>query len=111
MSARVDRTVIVTRALGAIGQVRAQGFSAEVGHVGLAARPRHEEAGRALADDIGNGALLVSSDVADEASWAEAVAMVEDLSGSMADEKEQLAIIAGRLAEARIFSEVGALPE
>jgi 3alpha(or 20beta)-hydroxysteroid dehydrogenase len=76
-----NRTVMVTGAVGSLGEAMAHAFAAEGGRVMVAARK--EPQGRELAAAIGNGALFVRLDVADEASWKEAVDTVEREAGPL----------------------------
>jgi 3alpha(or 20beta)-hydroxysteroid dehydrogenase len=76
-----NRTVMVTGAVGSLGEAMAHAFAAEGGRVVVAARK--EPQGRELAAAIGNGALFVRLDVADEASWKEAVDTVEREAGPL----------------------------
>lgn len=76
-----DRTIIITGAVGVLGEALVRGFAGEGGRVAVAAREHHREAGEKLAAEIGNGAIFVSLDVADEASWADAMGTVEQRLG------------------------------
>jgi 3alpha(or 20beta)-hydroxysteroid dehydrogenase len=76
-----NRTVMVTGAVGSLGEAMAHAFAAEGGRVMVAARK--EPQGRELAAAIGNGALFVRLDVTDEASWKEAVDTVEREAGPL----------------------------
>ncbi len=80
MSDRFEgRTVIVTGATGGLGRALAFAFAAEGGRVAITARRRAE--GRALADEVGHGAVFAPLDVVDEASWTQATKMIEDQLG------------------------------
>jgi 3alpha(or 20beta)-hydroxysteroid dehydrogenase len=76
-----NRTVMVTGAVGSLGEAMAHAFATEGGRVVVAARK--EPQGREVAAAIGNGALFVRLDVADEASWKEAVDTVEREAGPL----------------------------
>jgi NAD(P)-dependent dehydrogenase (short-subunit alcohol dehydrogenase family) len=70
MSTRfADRTVIITGAVGALGEVLVQDFANEGANVVIAAR--REAEGTKLAEAIGDKAMFVKLDVTSEASWLE----------------------------------------
>ena len=80
MSTRfADRTVIITGAVGALGETLVQDFANEGANVVIAAR--REAEGIKLAEAIGAKAMFVKLDVTSEASWLEAVAKVEQRFG------------------------------
>lgn len=74
--------MLVTGATGGLGRALAHGFAAEGARVAVTAR--REVEGRALVEEIGHGAVFASLDVADEASWAQATAMIERQLGPIA---------------------------
>jgi 3alpha(or 20beta)-hydroxysteroid dehydrogenase len=76
-----NRTVLITGSVGGLGQAMAHAFAKEGARVVVTGRK--EEQGRALAGEIGNGAIFVRLDVADEASWSSAVQTVEDQLGPL----------------------------
>lgn len=90
----VDRTVVITGAAGALGQTMARAFAAEGARVALAAREHHAGDATKLAEELGGGAFFVALDVADEASWAGAVATIEDRAGPVSVLVNNAAMIA-----------------
>ncbi|MFD2237182.1 SDR family NAD(P)-dependent oxidoreductase [Aureimonas populi] len=76
-----NKVVLITGAAGALGEAMARAFADEGARVALAARDHHEEKASRLAAEIGNKSLFVSLDVTNEASWADAVARIEDRLG------------------------------
>jgi 3alpha(or 20beta)-hydroxysteroid dehydrogenase len=70
-----NRTVLITGAVGGLGQAMAHAFAGEGARVVVTGRK--EDQGRELSRDIGNGAIFVRLDVTDEASWQSAVEEVE----------------------------------
>ncbi|MGK2930233.1 MAG: SDR family oxidoreductase [Acidimicrobiales bacterium] len=75
-----NRTAIVTGAGGGIGEAYARGLHAEGANVVIA--ERNEDAGRAVADSLGDRALFVATDVGDPTSTdAMAAATVEAFGG------------------------------
>ncbi|PMR75693.1 SDR family NAD(P)-dependent oxidoreductase [Billgrantia endophytica] len=76
-----NKVVLITGAAGALGEAMARVFAAEGASVALAARSHHQENATRVAAEIGNDSLFVPLDVADEASWTDAVARIEDRLG------------------------------
>lgn len=74
-----DRTVIITGAVGALGETMVHDFAHEGANVVIAAR--RETEGIKLAEAIGDKAMFVKLDVTSESSWREAVANVEQRFG------------------------------
>lgn len=70
-----DRTVIVTGAVGALGETLVKDFAAEGAKIVIAAR--REKEGNELVKSIGDNAMFVLLDVTSEASWSDAIAKVE----------------------------------
>jgi 3alpha(or 20beta)-hydroxysteroid dehydrogenase len=70
-----DRTVIITGAVGALGEAMVHAFAKEGANVVVAARKEAE--GTKLAKGVGEKAMYVSLDVTSERSWTDAVAQVE----------------------------------
>lgn len=77
------KTVLITGAVGALGEGLARAFAGEGATVAVAARQHHEERGVRLAKEIGNDSLFVPLDVADEENWKAAVAAVEERVGPL----------------------------
>jgi 3alpha(or 20beta)-hydroxysteroid dehydrogenase len=77
----IDRTVMITGAVGALGKAMANAFAAEGARVVLTGRK--DEQGRELAGTVGKGAIFVRLDVADEASWQNAIEVVEQRYGPL----------------------------
>jgi len=71
----IDRTVIVTGAVGALGETLVKDFVAEGANIVIAAR--REKEGTQLAKQFGDKAMFVMLDVTSESSWTEAVSKVE----------------------------------
>ncbi|NAZ76962.1 SDR family oxidoreductase [Kineococcus sp. T13] len=71
--------VLITGATGGMGSSHARGYHAEGARVVLAGR--RDDAGRALADELGAGAAFVHLDVTDPADWVRAVAAAEEAFG------------------------------
>ena len=76
-----NRTVLITGAVGGLGKEMARAFASERARVVVTGRK--EEQGRALAEEIGNGAIFVRLDVTDEASWRRAMQTVEQQCGPL----------------------------
>lgn len=70
-----ERTVLITGAVGALGETLVREFAAEEGNVVIAAR--REAEGMKLKNEIGERAMFVQLDVTAEASWIAAIAKVE----------------------------------
>lgn len=70
-----SRTVLITGAVGGLGQVMAHAFADEGARVVVTGRK--EGQGRTLARKIGHDAIFVHLDVTDEASWNGAIGEVE----------------------------------
>ena len=90
----VGKTVLITGAAGALGQTMTRAFAAEGARVALAARKHHEDKATKLAAEAGNGSLFVALDVTDEASWAAAVATIEERAGPVSVLVNNAAMIA-----------------
>jgi 3alpha(or 20beta)-hydroxysteroid dehydrogenase len=73
------RTVLITGAVGALGETMVHMFAKEGAHVVVAARKEGE--GTRLAKLIGENAMYVPLDVTNEKSWADAVAQAESRFG------------------------------
>jgi 3alpha(or 20beta)-hydroxysteroid dehydrogenase len=71
----IDRTVIITGAIGALGEKMVHDFAAEGAKVVIGARKEAE--GMKLAKSIGEKAIFVQLDVTSEASWLEAITKAE----------------------------------
>ena len=67
--------VLVTGATGGMGESHVRGYHAEGARVVVAGR--HDDAGQALADELGDRALFVHLDVTDPEQWARAVVATE----------------------------------
>jgi 3alpha(or 20beta)-hydroxysteroid dehydrogenase len=76
-----DRTVIITGAVGALGETLVKQFAAEGANVVIAARRKKE--GAQLAEETGEKALFVTLDVTDEVSWSAAIAATEARFGAV----------------------------
>jgi 3alpha(or 20beta)-hydroxysteroid dehydrogenase len=74
-----NQVVLITGAVGALGEVMAHAFAKEGATVVVAAR--REAEGIALAKAVGNQALFVPLDVTEEASWTAAIAHIESQVG------------------------------
>src|SRR5882762_2331485 len=75
----VNRTVIVTGGARGMGASHARGFIAEGANVVIA--DVLEQAGRTLADELGDQAIFSRLDVTSDADWAATVAAAEDTFG------------------------------
>ncbi|WP_089156291.1 SDR family NAD(P)-dependent oxidoreductase [Micromonospora sp. NBS 11-29] len=81
MSRFTAQTVLVTGGTGGQGTSHVRAFHAEGAHVVIGAI--NAERGAALAAELGERALSVRLDVADEKSWAAAVAAAEEAFGAL----------------------------
>ena len=70
-----NRAVLITGAVGGLGQAMAHAFAGEGARVVVTGRK--EDQGRELSREIGHGAVFVRLDVTDEASWQSAMEEVE----------------------------------
>jgi 3alpha(or 20beta)-hydroxysteroid dehydrogenase len=77
----VDRRALVTGGAHGLGQAIVRAFVAEGARVAVA--DIDEDAGRALADELGGAALFVPLDVGDEAQWAAAVRTTVEAFGGL----------------------------
>jgi 3alpha(or 20beta)-hydroxysteroid dehydrogenase len=76
-----DRVVLVTGGAQGMGASHVRGFHAEGARVVIA--DVLEQAGAALADELGDRAMFLRLDVSDETSWAAAVTATLDTFGSI----------------------------
>ncbi len=74
-----EDVVLITGATGGMGSSHARGYHAEGARVVIAGR--RDDAGRALADELGERATFVHLDVADPDDWTRAVATAEEAFG------------------------------